>query len=244
MYSISLWKWLYLTYNLIESLKYGWWMIRWVLDHANGASSGLQSPAVVALQRVCIYILRCNTYMLCIYECVRDTLARTQRGGDRQWKKALHISWNAIWWVVKWDFASALRRWSHCWPGLLDLTLHLHVQICFLQGGIFSFIVSLHCGVHPLFPSLCSTLILNISCHFYLNHGLQRHSGQWRKSFRDVAGLPWSWNFSLTFFCHANNCNEWFNCLFLLILCHCKARNMVSCFFYSGHWNLVFRLTV
>lgn len=115
--------------------------------YANRAQSGnpTLSAAVTRccgllhwLKCVCIYILRCNTYILCMYECVRETHLHTHtlRGGDRQWKKALHISWNAIWWGVKWDFASALHRWSHCWPVAVDLTLHLHVHICFLLDGV------------------------------------------------------------------------------------------------------------
>lgn len=95
-----------------------------------------------------------------IYECVRDTLTRTLRGGDRQWKKALHISWNAIWWVVKWDFASALHRWSHCWPDLLDLTLYFHVQVCsfFCWMGSFHFypFCSMVCILYFLLSSLQS----------------------------------------------------------------------------------------
>lgn len=69
--------------------------------------------------------------------CQRDTL----RGGDRQPTKALHMSWNAIWWVVKWDFASALHGSNHYWPTALNSTLDLHLPVL------------LH-GLGPFYPSL------------------------------------------------------------------------------------------
>ena len=149
-----------------RSTHYSWWMTWRVLDYTLGARCGNPTLSTAApgccgllhsLKHVCIYILRCNTYMLCMYESVRDTLKNTAggRGGDRQWTKALHISWNAIWWVVKWDFASALHRWSHFWPLALNLTLHLHACIHFILNCVWEFIPILHWAADPLLFCLC-----------------------------------------------------------------------------------------
>lgn len=117
---------LYRSSYFISSFKYRWWMM-------NGAwSVNLPSPDVVAFYihlnvSASIFYIITLTFCVCMSVSERHTYTHWG-GGDRQCKKALHISWNAIWWVVKWDFASALHKWSHCWPVASDLTLHLHAH--------------------------------------------------------------------------------------------------------------------
>lgn len=64
-----------------------------------------------------------------------------------------HRAWDAIWWVVKWDFASALHRWSHCWPVALNLTLYILVDIHFLVSMQFP-----NCAVLHVLLFSCSRL--------------------------------------------------------------------------------------
>lgn len=115
---------------------------------------------VLLLTVVVAFYIHLNTsasifYVVTLPYCVgvTETHLDTLRGVDRQWTKALHISWNAIWWVVKWDFASALHRSN-------QLASCLRYYSSFPSSFIFYWIVFLFkqillCVAHKLFFSMC-----------------------------------------------------------------------------------------